>query len=175
MPRRLSAEERALWRKVVASVRPLDGVDALPDESEGPVPPLPARPTAPARPGKSSARPKGLGTTLDAGWDRRLARGLVAPDRTVDMHGRSLAAAHALVDDALGEAVANGARLLLLITGRPPRTEDRPVLRGAIRAAVGDWLAASPHAENIAAIRAAHRRHGGAGALYVVLRRRRET
>ena len=173
MPRRLSAEERALWRKVVASVRPLEGIADLTEETEGPAAPAPARPVVPARPQPPPAPPKGPGTTLDAGWDRRLSRGLVAPDRIVDLHGRSLAAAHLLVDQALGEAVAAGARLLLLITGRPPRSEDRPVLRGAIRAAIGDWLAASPFAGDIAAIRAAHRRHGGAGALYVVLRRRR--
>jgi DNA-nicking Smr family endonuclease len=47
------------------------------------------------------------------------------------------------------------------------------VKRGAIRAAVGDWLAASRHAGHIAAVRGAHPRHGGAGALYIVLRRRR--
>jgi DNA-nicking Smr family endonuclease len=38
---------------------------------------------------------------------------------------------------------------------------------------VGDWLAASRHAGSIAAVRNAHPRHGGAGALYIVLRRRR--
>jgi DNA-nicking Smr family endonuclease len=67
--------------------------------------------------------------------------------------------------------VAEGARVLLLITGKPP-TKERSG-RGAIRAAVGDWLAASPHAGDIAAVRNASPRHGGAGALYIVLRRRR--
>ena len=45
--------------------------------------------------------------------------------------------------------------------------------RDAIRAAVADWLAASRFADRIAAVRTAHPRHGGAGALYVVLRRAR--
>ena len=36
-----------------------------------------------------------------------------------------------------------------------------------------DWLAAGPHGSSIAAVRSAHRRHGGAGAVYVVLRRPR--
>ncbi len=47
-------------------------------------------------------------------------------------------------------------------------------MRGASRAAGGDWLAASRHADQIAAVRNAHPRHGGAGALYIVLRRRRD-
>ncbi|MFL6858037.1 MAG: Smr/MutS family protein, partial [Allosphingosinicella sp.] len=72
----------------------------------------------------------------------------------------------------LEQAIAAEARLLLLVTGKPPGPE-RPAKRGAIRAAVGDWLAASRHAGDIAAVRGAHPRHGGAGALYIVLRRRR--
>ena len=45
--------------------------------------------------------------------------------------------------------------------------------RGAIRAKLLDWLAASRHASQIAAVRPAQPRHGGAGAVYVVLRRGR--
>ena len=70
--------------------------------------------------------------------------------------------------------VQRGDRVLLLITGKPPRPEsERPHARGAIRAAVGDWLAASRHADAIAAVRGAHPRHGGHGALYIILRRPR--
>lgn len=67
-----------------------------------------------------------------------------------------------------------GARLVLVIAGRPRPADaaDRGERRGAIRAKILDWLAAGEHAHDIAAVRGAHRRHGGAGALYVVLRRR---
>lgn len=167
MPRRLSAEERALWRKVAATVRPFEDVVIPPVDSQ-PLPAVPPLRTAPPPP-----PPKAVGDTLDAGWDRRLSRGLVRPDRVVDLHGHGLAAAHALLEARLEEAIASGARLVLLITGRPPRGESRPYSRGAIRASVGDWLAASRHAGHVAAIRGAHPRHGGAGALYIVLRRRR--
>lgn len=104
------------------------------------------------------------GGTLDGGWDRRLARGVILPDRIVDLHSHSLARAYDRLDRALEEAIANGERVLLLVTGHAPRSEP-PIRRGAIRAAVGDWLAASRHAAHIAAVRAAHPRHGGAGAL----------
>jgi DNA-nicking Smr family endonuclease len=114
----------------------------------------------------------GHGTTLDASWDRRLARGAVPPDYVLDLHGHNLATAYDLLDRRLELAIAAGARLLLLVTGKPPGPE-RPVKRGAIRAAIGDWLAASRHAKAIAAVRNAHPRHGGAGALYIVLRRQR--
>jgi len=167
VPRRLSTEEAALWRRVVDSVTPLHG--PLPDVATAP--PAPATPKIVVRPRAAEpARKPGPGTTLDAGWDRRLARGLVQPDRSLDLHGHNLATAYDLLDRRLREAVSVGARVLLLITGKPP--SDRSG-RGAIRAAVGDWLAASPYAGDIAAVRNAHPRHGGAGALYIVLRRRR--
>ena len=179
--RRLNPEERALWEKVVASVKPLHRSVPAP---AAPVSAPPEPPAAPARraasprsqpvasPSKARERPV-PGTTLDGGWDKRLARGLVQPDATVDLHGHNLATAYDLLDRRLDRAVVSGARLLLLVTGKPPTDDRRPVGRGAIRAAVGDWLAASRHAGDIAAVRNAHPRHGGSGALYIVLRRKR--
>ena len=110
--------------------------------------------------------------TLDASWDRRLARGIAQPDSSLDLHGHTLSSAHMLLDQGLDRALARGDRVLLLVTGKPPRPEsERPHARGAIRAAIADWLAASRHADRIAAVRNAHPRHGGAGALYIVFRR----
>jgi DNA-nicking Smr family endonuclease len=176
VPRRLNNEERLLWSRVVESVRPLHASKAEPIESvsdpiKAPPKPKPkAKPTAPARP-LQPARPQ-PGTTLDGTWDRRLSRGLVSPEMSIDLHGHNLATAYALLDDSLDRAIFQGVRLLLLITGKPPKGEP-PIARGRIRAAVGDWLAASRHAGDIAAVRSAHPRHGGSGALYIVLRRAR--
>jgi len=112
---------------------------------------------------------------LDGSWERKLAKAQLVPDLTLDLHGHSLDAAHARLDAGLMQAVAMGARLLLVITGkpRPVAAADRGERRGAIRAKLIDWLAAGPHASRIAAVRPAHQRHGGSGALYVVLRRPR--
>jgi DNA-nicking Smr family endonuclease len=100
----------------------------------------------------------------------------IEPDFTLDLHGASLDAAHARLDRGLAQAKAMGARLVLVVTGKPRPVDaaDRGQQRGAIRAKVLDWLAAGPHGSDIAAVRNAHRRHGGAGALYIVLRRGRE-
>lgn len=130
-----------------------------------------------AAPVPTRAKPARVPTetaTLDASWDRRLSRGLVSPDRSIDLHGHGLNSAYILLDQALESAIRAGDRLVLLVTGKPPpRESERPHARGAIRAAVGDWLAASRHSDRIAAIRGAHPRHGGAGALYIILRRDR--
>jgi DNA-nicking Smr family endonuclease len=171
--RKLSAEERTLWRKVVESVRPIHLAAGEAKDAPAPAPAAAKTGQAKAAPAPAPARKAAPGTTLDGSWDRRLSRGLAQPDATLDLHGHNLATAYALLDDRLERAIAGGARLLLLITGKP-RTEGAEK-RGAIRAAVGDWLAASRHAGDIAAVRNAHPRHGGAGALYIILRRKRET
>ena len=75
------------------------------------------------------------------------------------------------IDRGLDRSIGAGERLVLLITGHH-RAGEPPIVRGKIRAAVHDWLAASRHAGDIAAIRGAHRRHGGGGSLYIILRRR---
>lgn len=179
--RTLSPEEAALWGRVIATVQPLARrpATAAPSAASAIAPPprqaaLAAAPAPKPRPGTPSARPPAPRDTLDASWDRRLGRGLVAPDATIDLHGHSLAGAYQRLDQALDAAIRREDRVVLLVTGRPPRPEsERPHARGAIRAAVGDWLAASRHADRIAAVRGAHPRHGGAGALYIILRRPR--
>ncbi|WP_277970633.1 Smr/MutS family protein [Sphingomonas echinoides] len=131
--------------------------------------------TGPTMPPRAvRAQPPVVANTLDGSWDRKLSRGLVSPDRTVDLHGHTLASAYDLLDAALAQAIRAGDRTVLLVTGKPPRpASERPHARGAIRAATGDWLAGSRHSSAIAAVRAAHPRHGGAGALYIVLKRPR--
>ena len=126
----------------------------------------------PPRPAAAPARPTPAHvTTLDGSWDRRLKSGSVEPDRVLDLHGYSLDGAWAAIDLALERALTAGERVVLLITGHA-RPGDPPIERGKIRAAVHDWLAASRHARRIAAVRGAHRRHGGGGSLYIILRRR---
>ena len=169
--RSLSPEEAALWARVAATITPLSR-----DKNEPHVVVKAARLKLVAH---SSGTPKGpvkvpdraIGTTLDSSWDRRLARGTVEPDRVIDLHGHSLDSAWETIDRGLERAIARGERLVLLITGHE-RAGDPPLVRGRIRAAVHGWLAASRHAQSIAVIRGAHRRHGGGGSLYLILRRR---
>ena len=183
--RSLSPDEAGLWAKVMATVKPLRAVAPMPvQKAEPAVAKAPVKTASkivvlsrkPAPPPAVVTKPKtqGPGTTLDGGWDRRIARGIVSPDTSIDLHGHTLASAHSMLDHGLERAIARGDRVLLLVTGKPPRAEsERPHARGAIRAAVADWIASSRHASAIAAVRGAHPRHGGSGALYIVLRRGR--
>ncbi len=186
--RKLSREEAALWARLAKTVAPLEGKapPSLTEEVAGPpekeiptkkqklakvVRPVPPRALVapPADPQRMTAH------GLDAGWDRKLAKGMAEPDFTLDLHGCTLDSAHGRLLHGLTQAKAMGARMVLLVTGKPRPADpaDRTSRRGAIRAKVIDWLSASEHAIDIAAIRGAHRRHGGPGALYIILKRRR--
>lgn len=104
--------------------------------------------------------------TLDGGWDQRLRRGQIRPDRVIDLHGYTLADAHAALAMALDHAAVDGARVILVITGKG--RHDRP---SRIKAELADWLESGAFRHRIAALRPAHPRHGGGGAYYLILRR----
>lgn len=120
------------------------------------------------------SRLRGAGGGLDSSWERRLRSGRAGIDFTLDLHGLNLDQAYQRLMNGLDQARALNARVILLVVGkeRPAPAADRGARRGAIRAKLLDWLSASRHASSIAAVRSAHQRHGGSGALYLILRRR---
>lgn len=173
--RSLDPEEAALWARVAATIKPLsrdkNDVQTIEPARQSPGRIVNTGPPARPRPAPVERPARTPGGGLDGSWDRRLTRGSVRPDRVLDLHGHSLDTAWQAIEGGLEQAIANGERLVLLITGHQ-RKGDPPLPRGRIRAAVDGWLAASSHASSIAAIRPAHRSHGGGGSLYIVLRRR---
>ena len=171
--RSLSPEETVLWARVTATIKPLSREARTSESTEAPAKPeAKVARSSPPKPRTAPAPPVvNLATTLDGSWDRRLQSGAVEPDRIVDLHGKNLDSAWHAIDRSLERAIDAGDRVILLITGHH-RPGEPPVSRGKIRAAVHDWLAASRHAPKIAAVRGAHRRHGGGGSLYLILRRR---
>ena len=190
-PRGLTTEEAAAWAKLAASVTPLAGrkrpVPAVaplsksstkPSARSNPEPRASAVAKAKAAPVRVPAPPPPRtveGAGLDSHWERRFRAGGITPDFTLDLHGHTLDSAHARLDAGLTQARAMGARVVLVIAGksRPVEHADRGERRGAIRAKLLDWLAVGPHGSSIAAIRNAHRSHGGDGALYLILKRPR--
>lgn len=170
--RALNPDEAELWARVTATIRPLsrekiDQKTAAPERRRGEKPTQAAIEKSP----QAAVSPRSLGTTLDSSWDRQLRAGTVEPDRILDLHGMNLDTAWRAIDRTLERAIAAGDRVVLLVTGHH-RPGDRPIERGRIRAAVHDWLAVSRHSARIAAVRGAHRRHGGGGSLYIIVRRR---
>lgn len=189
-PRGLSSEEASAWEKLAATVTPLAGRKIIsPKSSHSGAPsdhvtpakhtaPVAAKrkPLAPATHRKQAAPPPPpppVAAGLDGHWERKLKSGALSPDYTLDLHGHTLDSAYDRLLHGLDQARAMDARVVLLIAGRsrPVDPADRSSQRGAIRAKILDWLAASRHSGAISAVRNAHRRHGGEGAIYLILKR----
>ena len=105
---------------------------------------------------------------IDGGTQKRLFRGDVTIDARLDLHGFNAAQAQRKLTQFLGQARLSGYRCILVITGKGARGE------GVLRHAVPDWLKRPPLSDLVLAIAQAKPRDGGAGALYVLLRRQRD-
>src|SRR4051794_24454158 len=117
--RSLSAEERELWERVAATIRPLSREPLAKAEAPAPAPPRAPPPPRAAPAPVERPRPAPVKTvqgTLDSGWDKRLRSGSVEPDRVLDLHGLNLDRAWSAIDSALERAIASGERVVLLIT-----------------------------------------------------------
>lgn len=177
--RRLSPDEQARWADVARTVRVLrgKGVTAPAETPKSPLPEPPAKiALTRAAPQQSHVpAPRSPVPVLDGSWEKRVRGGTLVPDMAIDLHGHSLAAAHLQLNWALANALAHGVRTLLVVTGKPRKRNDNIThsQRGAIRSEIGHWLQTSAHADAIASVRVAHPRHGGDGALYVILRRKK--
>jgi DNA-nicking Smr family endonuclease len=159
--RAVKGEERALWRETMRGVKPL-----RPEPPEEIPAPLPLRESksrrlpAPAAPAARSAKSI---DALDRRTAARLKRGTLPIEAKLDLHGMTQAEAHDALKRFIARAQKHGSRAVLVITGKS----------GVLHGAVPRWLAEGDNRERILAIRRAHAQHGGAGALYLMLRRAR--
>lgn len=172
-PRQLAPEELALWHHAVRGARPLRPDAAPPSVPEPPAPLAPAArpdrlPVAPlpAPPARASRRlDPGGPVDLDRRSWLKLRRGLYPIDARLDLHGLTQAEAHARLAAFLVQAQGRGNRCVLVITGRGARSG------GTLRALTPRWLDEPPNRPRVLAYAQAQLRHGGEGALYVLLRR----
>lgn len=154
----------------------MDGVQPLADR---PDPPRPAR-RRPGRGAPQTAAPARFEIEEDGeriegrlpGSDRRearrLARGEIAAELTVDLHGFPEAEARGALRDALRRARRAGLRAVRVIHGRGLRSPGGPVLKTALPR----WLAEPPLGSWVLAFSSAPPEQGGTGATLVLLRTR---
>lgn len=181
--RKLSHEERALWRKVAKSAKPLPGrMEALlsttapPDARPQPLDPDAGEAKAidtkavrqPQFP-QPAKRARPVLNPIEKPVHRKIARGRLALEARIDLHGLLQAEAHDLLQDFLLRAHARGLRHVLVITGKgTSRGSD-----GVLKRAVPQWLAKPEFRWLVSGYEQAARGHGGEGALYVRLKRER--
>ena len=165
-PAPISDEDRAVFRAAMADVRRARPAPPVPRAA--PPPPKPVAPrTAPPPPRRPALAP-GSAADTDGRTIRKLVRGQIRPEAALDLHGHTLAKAHASLGRFIVSAQGRGARCVIVITGRGAR--DGPTLR----AEVPRWLNEPALRKLILGFSEAQPQDGGAGALYVLLRRSRQ-
>jgi len=175
--RPLSDEEVSLWLMVARSVTPRPGASA--PEAARPKPAKPAKIAspaahAPAQPPKPAPRPAMPGLApLERRARQKLARGNMPVDAALDLHGLRQHEAHPALHGFLVRAQHKGAKIVLVVTGKgESRVADGFEPGGVLRRSVPIWLRAPEWRHLVVGFEEASRPHGGAGALYVRVRRR---
>jgi DNA-nicking Smr family endonuclease len=177
-----------LWDDVMHTVTPLrprrlhelatDAPLPLPETAPAPrtklrrpVPPMPSY-QSDGLPGK---KPR---AGIEPNLRQRLQRGREVIDGTIDLHGMKQVEAHGALTRFVTARSARGDRTLLVITGKGLKKLDGDasviIERGVLRAMLPIWLSAPELAPLVAGWDRAAQGHGGDGAFYVRLRRRRD-
>ena len=196
--RRLRPDEVDLWQQVARSAQPLSNNQAPRDPmmsldkpeaatSGATKPPAPLSPFAMgeaarstmqthAFPRNTADRLQSAPVQMDAKAFKKMQRGALNPEARVDLHGMTQDRAHGALTHFILSAQSRGLRLVLVITGKgaiEDPYDPAPRRRGVLKTQVPQWLRLPPLASAVLQVSEAHRKHGGAGAYYVYLRRAR--
>lgn len=178
-----------LWRTVVSDVKPLSGRKPTPaepaieqelEERQEPEerkaltgrhdPARARRSEAPPHPPELPRLSPGRSPGLDRRRSLRLRRGQMPIEDSIDLHGLTQVQAARTLCAFLAAAQEAGRRCVLVITGKG-NTRDEG---GVLRAITPRWLNEPANRKRILAFEVAQPKHGGQGALYVLLRRRQQ-
>ena len=182
--RGVSEEERALWHAVAKTATPLKRrrrsepkpASAAPSAKPVAKPAKPRTKPSPPAPAPPAARPPhALAHGLSIGIDKRQAErfrgGRLPIEGRIDLHGRTQQQAHDALQDFLARAFAAGKRCVLVITGKGMTAAKT----GVLKENVPRWLNEPSLRRSVLAFDYAEPQHGGEGALYVLLKRKRES
>ena len=200
--RRLNKEEAALWDQVAKTMQPLRPPKAA-KLSETKKPRLVSSKSKPTSSlglfdlkifeiGSKSQTALGQSLTMSRTGSKKPAskpilqmdqksffkmrRGKLAPEARIDLHGMTLNQAHPALTQFILSAQRAGRRLVLVITGKGEGEGPHPSAsreRGVLRRQVPQWLHAPSLRYAILQVDQAHISHGGEGAYYVYLKKRR--
>jgi DNA-nicking Smr family endonuclease len=175
--RPLSDEEHALWNRIAHSIKPLRPRKVAKftksTKATGDGEPAAAPPHVEVRQPPAPVKSPPL-AALDRRFKQRVARGRDAIDARIDLHGMTQSEAHGALRQFLRRAQTNGAKIVLVVTGKGTRSAARGSSEpGVLKRQVPLWLALPEFRPFIVGFDDAHVSHGGHGALYVRLRRPR--
>ncbi len=196
--RKLHPEEEALWGRVAETTERLHApkpsflaeTETKRANAKPPKPVFVAEPIMPFKIGQKSKGKASLNDLLPSVSDsiaqstvqmdrkafQKMKRGKLVPEGRIDLHGLTLAEAHPELTSFILQSQMRGFRLVLVITGKGKDKDSGgpiPERMGALRHQVPQWLKMAPLGQAVMQISEAHLKHGGGGAYYVYLRRRR--
>ncbi len=96
---------------------------------------------------------------------RDFNKGNVFIENKLDLHGFNQEDAKNLLEDFINQSIENGKRLILIITGKGKEGE------GVIKNNIISWLNNKSLRNKILAVNHASKKHGGSGAIYILLRK----
>jgi DNA-nicking Smr family endonuclease len=184
--RTLTADEVSLWSYVTRHIEPIR--KPAPKPEAVPIPPEPAPPkktvaSAPLPPPAPPPRVKPPAAPalpplapLERRLRQRLSRGDHPVDSVIDLHGKRQDEAHEALRRFIIGAQAMGHSVILVVTGKGASGSDQrglPDERGVLRRTVPHWLRMPDMRPFVIGFETAAQHHGGAGALYVRIRRKR--
>ena len=181
--RGLTGEDRALWDEIAKSIKPLSGrrtkigrePEALSIEDQSSKGALERNRPIAAQPIVKRREPKAPPLApIDRRLKTKLSRGSTDIDAKLDLHGHTQAEAKSRLLRFLETAQAREHGLVLVITGKGKRSDDNWSNEGGVlKRQVPLWLALPEFRVLVIGFEQAGVRHGGAGALYIRVRRRR--
>ena len=199
LPKKMSSiaeEDARLWEQVMATAEPLQKKPTNRQITSEPrvqdsKPPAAVKSAPPEKMPRAASRSTTQSAPLEraraktkpplSGFDRRqlrqIASGREEIEGRLDLHGFRQREAHYALKGFLMRSQAEGKRMVLVITGKggPAATEEVDYIgdeeRGVLKRLVPKWLAEDDLSPLIVGYSPANARHGGAGALYVRLRR----
>ena len=175
--RTITADEAEMWNSATRALAPVKGKPRVAPTKAGARAPSPRGSQvskAIAATGPAGPRPAPP-AELERRQARRIATGKIAIAARLDLHGYHEGQARARLRTFLFAAHARGELTVLVITGKGARSAaeeplgERP--RGVLRRGVPSWLGEPDLRAIVAGFSEAGARHGGAGALYVRLRK----
>ena len=158
--RTATEEERALFHDALRHAQPLRRAGAAAKEARLPAEPVTRVEPAPRMPIFAHGEAPSIGGHREA----HMRRGRVEPEARLDLHGFTQEEAFRALVRFLERARGFDHRIVLVITGKA----------GVLKSIVPRWLGEPELAGLTSGIGPAHIKHGGPGAYYVALKRKRE-
>lgn len=178
--RALSEEDQALWVEMTRDVTPLADKEQRIVEGEKSVAnkvKKKIKSKAPSDVAVKSGKKTVRGRDVDAATLRRLKRGNIRPEASLDLHGMNQGEARQALMHFILSAYASGQRCVCVVTGKGNSGRSAgdwlSPKAGVLKRNVPGWLNEGDIGDVVLKAVPAQSRHGGDGALYVLLRRKR--